>query len=140
MDQEVIRLFEKLEGLIERRFGEVRDGQEKLEGRMGNLEVIGAAQGEQLKYHIKRTDLAEERQEMYRKEAAQAAESVRVEAKQGDSAIYMKIEETRKTLTDAIEPLKTHQAASKLSGKWLIGGIGFMLTVAGTIAAWLALK
>lgn len=140
MDADVIRLFEKLENLIERRFGEVRDGQEKLEGRMGNLEVIGAAQGEQLKYHIKRTDLAEERQEMYRKEAAQATETVRVEAKQGDAAIYTKIEETRKAMSEAIEPLKTHQAASKLSGRWLIGGITFILTVAGTAAAWLALK
>jgi hypothetical protein len=129
MDQEGIRLFEKLEDLIERRFSEVKDAQADVARRVGNLEVLGAAQGEQLKYHIRRTDLADERAEIYRKEAAERA-----------AAIEDIVAANKKELDDALKPLLVNEAAKSKIGGWVYGVGGFVFAAISAAAAWLALK
>jgi len=151
MDKDVERYFERLEELVERRFTEVKDRQETTINRVGNLEVIAARQEEQIKYHIKRTDIAEDRAEQIRKEAADRASRIeaaivvqRKELTDQTDARTAKLEAelvaTKKEVVDALEPLKINSKATKISAKWLVGTIMMALTILGTVAGWLALR
>ena len=129
MEPEVLKYFERLEEIVERRFTEVKDKQDNSDRRLGNLEIIAAQQAEQIKYHIKRTDLAEDRTELYRQESAQRAAKI-----EDDLSAY------EKEVNAVLEPIKLHQNTSKTIYAWFVGAIGLIISTLGSVAAWLALK